>query len=235
MSTIPSSPTTAAFDAVPTIGQLSAMLLSAVGLLNAVGAALGQMAVAGQPELLTAEEFAQRLGGGVKTRTVEDWCREGRFPLAKCWGRAGWRIPSFYLTRASVPAHLEAWFEQMSVGTVDQEGQAPAQVDGRATSGSAAAVAAQSSDTAPGVGEDQRDESRIVAQGTRHQFDLGTMDVARRLGASNRPKNVNSSKSQKGERKRIERQRIPAFRDATQAPPSHGDERSGRNDAAESS
>jgi hypothetical protein len=50
-------------------------------------------------ELLTSAEFAGRLKS-VTAPTVEEWCRTrrfGKFARAERWGRAGWRIPAYYL------------------------------------------------------------------------------------------------------------------------------------------
>lgn len=64
-------------------------------LLTVVRAAVARLDAGHAPALLTAEQCAQRLG--VEPDTVNGWCRAGRFPAATNWGRAGWRIPEYYL------------------------------------------------------------------------------------------------------------------------------------------
>ena len=65
------------------------------------------------PVMLTTAVFAERLGD-VTPETVERWCRDGRFRFARSWGKAGWRVPEFYLYAETPPASQREWFERLS-------------------------------------------------------------------------------------------------------------------------
>lgn len=216
-----SGATPQSLDGGPTVAQLRSMLATAISLLDTVAASLGRVAASESVELLTAAEFAQRLGGGVKPGTIEDWCRAGEFPAAQPWGRPGWRIPAFYLTRRTVPAHLTHLFD---VPGTDAQGTGDSSSAAGQGASDASATEADGDESPVGKGEPAGAEGstdtpapaskpRKIAEGTDHEFDMSQLDTATESRVSTRPAKSENDPAKPTKGAPSGRQRIALLRD----------------------
>ncbi|HEU4699992.1 MAG TPA: hypothetical protein VFS40_12490 [Gemmatimonadales bacterium] len=97
---VAAAPALAVGGPVPSQADLVAMFDVARRLFDVAQMMVLRALATDRSAMLTAAEFAERLGGGISPDTVNGWCRDrafGKFAEAENWGKAGWRIPEYYL------------------------------------------------------------------------------------------------------------------------------------------
>jgi hypothetical protein len=124
-----SAATGGALDPQVALDQMRGMLANIVLAAHALASTLGTESPDSRPVFLTSAQFAERFGG-IKAKTVEQWCRDGDFPHALDRGKSGWRIPEFYLYSNRPPAYCRKWFD--TGGGEHQAGDVSADVEASA-------------------------------------------------------------------------------------------------------